>query len=64
MSAYTCPFFMGSSTSTPYTRVGLLFDISQQHIQYPPGGYEELEAISSTMWRYAYPIEVVNACRK
>lgn len=57
MTATTRSFFFGSH------KVGFLYDIAGVDIAYPPGGYEELGAIASIIWRYLYPIQVVNDCR-
>ena len=38
---------------------GHLYDFATSYVSYPPGGFEELQALDSTIWRYLYPYQVV-----
>lgn len=58
-SARSIPIFFDQAG-----RNGHLFDLSTSYVSYPPGGYDELQALDSAIWRYLYPYQVVQDCRE
>lgn len=48
--AFSFSYFFGT---LPY---GLNYDLCAQEVAYPPGGREELESLELTMWRWMYPL--------
>jgi len=45
-------------------RAGHLFDFAITTVTCSPGGEEELNLISSALWRYLYPYELVATIRE
>lgn len=45
-------------------REGHLYDFVTSYVSYPPGGFEELQVLDSTIWRYLYPYQVVQDIKK
>lgn len=57
-------FWCGMDAGPAMNWLGMKADLNNQSVTYPPGGHDEMQALGSTMWRWLYPYEVVNSCRR